>query len=198
MDRLIELQIIPAQIELRKTEAQIEYVNAKAQQQMTRKEGTAQMQSKPTKVHVDTYQSRRSIGESFMSVQDHVKEYANKGNAAAQQSVATYSNRGQAQMKAKRGEELITQFARQDSFKNVKMNIGIEFVPKVAPEVTVEKGYLDMQFTPDQLEFDWNMTEQQLHFTPGSITVEMVQRPDVVVRYIGGPVYVPKSSAPNY
>lgn len=198
MQRMIELQIVPAQIEIRKTEAKIEYVNAKAQQQMTRNEGSVQIKTTPAKVNIDTYESRRSIGESFMNVGDHIKEYANKGISKAQNSTAEYASRGQQQMKAGKGESLITSFARQESFKNVKMNIGLDFIPKVAPTVTVDKGSIDIQHKPDELEFDWNIQEQELHFTPGSVEVEMVQRPDVIVRYVGGPVYVPKSSDPNY
>lgn len=198
MQRMIELQIIPAQIELRKTEAKIEYTNAKVQQQMSRKKGGLEITTKAAKVHVDTYQCRRSIGDSFMNVKDHIKEYANKGNSAAQNATATYASRGQQLLKVKNGEELITRFAKADSFKNVKMNIGIDFIPKVAPQVTVEPGQIDIHFEADQLSFDWKNTEQQLHFTPGKIEVQMVQRPDVIVRYVGGPVYVPKSADPNY
>lgn len=198
MDRLIELQIVPAQIEIRKTEAKIEYVNAKAQQQMSRNDGGMTIKTTPTKVNVDTYECRKSIGEAFMNVGDHIAEFANKGISKAQNSTAEYANRGQQQMKAGKGESLIQNFARQEAFKNVKMNIGIDFIPKVAPTVNVEKGSIEITHQPAELEFDWNITEQELHFTPGAVEVEMVQRPDVIVRYVGEPIYVPKSSAPGY
>ncbi len=198
MQRLIELQIVPAQIEIRRTEAKIEYVNSDVQQQMSRQDGNFKIQTKPTKVHVDTYECRRSMGESFMSPGDHIKEYANKGISKAQSSTAEYASRGQQLLKTKRGEELITSFARQDTYKNVKMNIGIDFIPKVAPTVNIDPGSIEIELTPDKLEFDWRIQEHELHFTPGSVEVEMVQRPDVIVRYVGDPIYVPKSSAPNY
>ncbi|MFI3253286.1 MAG: DUF6470 family protein [Eubacteriales bacterium] len=196
--QMIELQIVPAQIELRRTDAKLEYVNASAQQKMSRNPGGVEIQTKAAKVHVDTYQTRKSIGEGFMTVGDHIEQYAAKGNSVADQATSKFASRGQQQMKAKLGQEMLTQFARQDSFKNVSMNIGIDFIPKVAPTVTVEPGEIDIQFQPDELQFDWDITEQELKFTPGSIELEMTQRPDVIVRYVGGPMYVPKSSDPNY
>lgn len=195
MKQLIELQIIPAQIELRKTEAKIEYTNAKPSHTINRQKGGLEVQTKAVKVNTDTYACRSSMGPGFMSVGDNIKEYANKGVSDAYGATAKYASRGQQLNKTKRGEELITQFAKQDTYKNVKMNVGLDFVPRVAPTVTVEPGDIKIDFKKDELQIEWNMQEHELHFTPGTIEVEMVQRPDVIVRYIGEPNYVPKSSA---
>ena len=35
-------------------------------------------------------------------------------------------------------------------------------------------------------------------FVPGDIEFTMTQRPDVIIKYVGGPLYVPPSSDPNY
>lgn len=198
MQQMIEMQIIPAKLEYRKTEAQIEYVNAKAKSQVSRQEGGLQVQTKQAKVYVDSYQCRRSLGPGFQSVADSIKAYADKGLADANAATAKYASRGIQQMKAPLGHSMIPEFAKQDTFKDVNMNIGIDFLPRVAPEVSVEPGSIDISFTPDQLDFDWSMSKQQLKFTPGKIETEMVQRPDVIVRYVGGPMYVPKSSDPSY
>lgn len=199
MRQLIEIQIVPGQFELRKTDPKIEYENADVKMNMNKREGGGmKIQTKAAKVNVDTYACRSSIGPGFQSVGDNIKDYANKGNSVADSATAKYASRGQQLLKTQRGEELITTFAKQDTYKNVKMNIGIDFIPKVAPEITVDKGDISMQFEMDKLEFDWKMSEQKLNFTPGSISIEMVQRPDVIVRYVGGPNYVPKASDPNY
>lgn len=195
MRQLIEIQIVPGQFEIRRTDPKIEYTNAKVDMSIKRNEGAGmKIQTKPVKVNIDSYAARSSLGPHGQSVSDNIKSYASKGNSAAQNSTATYANRGQQLLKTQRGEELITRFAKQDTFKNVKMNIGLDFLPKVAPDITVDSGDITMQFELDKLEFDWKMTEQQLHFTPGTITLEMVQRPDVIVRYVGGPSYFPQSA----
>lgn len=199
MKQLIELQIVPAQVQYRRTDPKIEYVNADVKMQMKNNRGEGpQIQSKPAKVNVDTYACRSSMGPGFQNVGDNIASYSDKGKSMAYASTAKYANRGQQLLKTQRGQELITSFARQDTFKNVKMNIGIDFIPKVSPDITVDAGDISIQFEMDKLEFDWKMQEQELHFTPGTISVEVVQRPDVIVKYVGGPNYVPKSSDPNY
>ena len=37
-----------------------------------------------------------------------------------------------------------------------------------------------------------------MEFTPGDIQIEVTQQPDVIIKYVGGPLYVPPSSDPNY
>ena len=41
---------------------------------------------------------------------------------------------------------------------------------------------------------------KQMHFTfvPGDIEFTMTQRPDVIIKYVGGPLYVPPSADPDY
>ena len=42
------------------------------------------------------------------------------------------------------------------------------------------------------------MNEPQFEFTPGDIELTVKQQPDVLIKYVGGPIYVPPSSDPNY
>ena len=57
---------------------------------------------------------------------------------------------------------------------------------------------MHIRYEMDKLNFDWRMNEPQFEFTPGDIELTVKQRPDVVIKYVGGPIYVPPSSDPNY
>ena len=35
-------------------------------------------------------------------------------------------------------------------------------------------------------------------FIPGDIEMSITQQPDVLIEYVGGPIYVPPSADPNY
>jgi hypothetical protein len=48
------------------------------------------------------------------------------------------------------------------------------------------------------LNFDWNVQDPQIEFTPGDIEISVKQQPDVIIKYVGGPLYVPPSSDPDY
>ena len=37
-----------------------------------------------------------------------------------------------------------------------------------------------------------------MEFTPGDIEISVTQQPDVIIKYVGGPLYVPPSADPNY
>ncbi len=194
MRQLIELQIIPGKYELRKTEPVIEYVNADVAHTMKRVEGDGlNVETTKTRLKVDTFQARNSIRpDNMMEV---LKNASQSGREKASRGTSTYASRGQMLLKVKRGEELISRFARQDTYKDVKMNVGIDFIPKGGADISWDPGDINVRFEMDKLEFDWKMTKQELRFTPGSIRIEMTQRPDVIVKYVGGFNYVPDSSS---
>ena len=50
----------------------------------------------------------------------------------------------------------------------------------------------------DKLNFDLKMEQGNFKFIPGDIQLSITQQPDVLIEYIGGPLYVPPSADPNY
>jgi hypothetical protein len=50
----------------------------------------------------------------------------------------------------------------------------------------------------DKLNFDWRVSGTQFEFVPGDIEISVKQQPDVVIKYVGGPIYVPPSGDPDY
>jgi len=50
----------------------------------------------------------------------------------------------------------------------------------------------------DKLNFDWRVNQPSFEFTPGDIELSVTQQPDVIIKYVGGPIYVPPSSDPEY
>jgi len=57
---------------------------------------------------------------------------------------------------------------------------------------------MQIRYEMDKLNFDWKFDKGEFKFTPGDIEISVEQRPDVVIKYVGGPIYVPRSSDPNY
>lgn len=54
-------------------------------------------------------------------------------------------------------------------------------------------------YTMDRETFDWSTTSKpQLEYVPASIEYSVAQYPEVVIEYVGEPIYVPASSNPNY
>ena len=57
---------------------------------------------------------------------------------------------------------------------------------------------MNIRYEMDKMNFDWRMQKMNFQFTPGDIEISVTQRPDVIIKYVGGPLYVPPSSDPNY
>ena len=57
---------------------------------------------------------------------------------------------------------------------------------------------MHIRYEMDKLNFDWRMNEPKFEFTPGDIELSVTQQPDVIIKYVGGPLYVPPSADPSY
>lgn len=195
MKPLIEITTVPIQIEMKTTNAKLEYARGTAEMEITRDNGNLQIKSRPIKVNIDTFEARNSLSPTLARYLDQA---AQKGKQASYEATATYASQGQLMMETKWGEEVITKFAEDAMFKDVKTNVGIQFLPDPGAEITWDPGEMSIRYEMDKLNIDWRMNEGSFEFTPGDIEFTVTQRPDVVIKYLGGPIYVPPSSDPNY
>ncbi len=195
MKPLIEITTIPIQIEMKTTNARLEYARGTAEMEISRDEGGLSIKSRSTRINIDTYEARNSVSPTLAR---RLEQDAQKGQQAAYQATSTYVDQGQMMMKTKWGEEVITQFAEQAMMKNVKLGVGMDFLPKVGPEITWDPGEMNIRYEMDKLNFDWKINKGDFQFTPGDIEFTVTQKPEVIIKYVGGPIYVPPSADPNY
>ena len=75
---------------------------------------------------------------------------------------------------------------------------GLDFIPKAGPEITWDPGEMNIRYEMDKLNFDWRLNQTEFEFIPGDIEFTVKQHPEVSIKYIGGPIYVPPSADPNH
>ena len=192
---LIEIKTVPIEIEMKVSHAKLEYTRGTADLEISRNEGGLSIKSRPIKLNIDTFEARNSVVPTAMR---SIEQYAQKGQQASYTATATYAQQGQMLLDAKIGQDVLQQFAVDASMKNYKPNVGLEFLPSAPPEITWDPGEMHIRYEMDKLNFDWRMSQPQFEFTPGDIEVSVTQQPDVIIKYVGGPLYVPPSSDPNY
>ena len=195
MSQLIEIKSVPIEIEMQTSHARLEYSRGTADLEISRNKGGLSIKSKPIQLNIDTFEARNSIMPTTMR---SIAQSAEKGKQAVYEATATYARQGQLLLHAKIGQEMVTQFAAEAASKDVMTNVGIDFIPSVGPELSWDPAELNIRFEMDKLNFDWRMNPLQFEFTPGDIEISVTQHPDVVITYIGGPIYVPASADPNY
>ena len=195
MKPLIEITTVPIQIEMKTTNAKLEYARGTAEMEISREKGGLQIKSRPIKINIDTFEARNSLSPTLARYLD---QNAQKGHQAAYEATATYARQGQLLLQTQLGEELVTQFAEEAMMKDVKTNVGLDWLPKGGAEITWDPAEMNIRYEMDKMAIDWKIGEAGFEFIPGDIEFTVTQRPDVVIKYIGGPIYVPPSADPNY
>ena len=195
MTPLIEIKNVPIEIEMKISHAKLEHTRGTADLEISRDKGGLSIRTKPIRVNIDTFEARNSVCPTTIT---SIEQSAERGKQAVYEATATYAQQGQLLLNAKIGQELVTQFAAEAMMKDVKTNVGIDFIPKTGAELSWDPGELNIRFEMDKVNFDWRMSQPQFEFTPGDIELSVTQRPDVVITYVGGPIYVPRSADPNY
>ncbi len=193
---LIEIKTVPIEIQMKVKNASLEYTRGTAEMEVSRSDtGGLSIKSRPIKLRLDTFEARNSITPTTMR---SVEQSAQKGQQAAYQATATYARQGDLFLNAKLGEDVITQIAAQQTNQKTELRGALDFLPKTGPEIQWEDGDIQIRYEMDKLNFDWKIDKGEFKFTPGDIEISVAQRPDVIIKYIGGPLYVPPSSDPNY
>lgn len=192
---LIEMTTVPIELEFKITKPHMEQVSSTVDMEISRDQGGLNIKSSPIRLNVDTFEARNSLCPTLAR---SIQQSAEAGQQAAYEATATYAQQGQLLLNARIGEELITKFASDAQNKDVKLNVGIQFLPKTGAEISWDKGEMQISYAMDKLNFDWHIENGDYNFIPGDIEVSVAQRPDVIIKYIGGPIYVPPSSSPNY
>lgn len=192
---LIEIKTVPIEIQVKVKDATLEYSKGTAEMEISRSEGGLNIKSRPIRLRLDTFETRNSITPTAMR---SVEQAAQSGKQASYSATATYARQGQLLLDAKVGQELVTQFAMEAQQKNIKTNVGLEFLPSVAPDIQWEGGEMQIRYEMDKMNFDWKTSNGRFEFTPGDIEISVEQMPDVIIKYIGGPLYVPPSADPDY
>lgn len=195
MTPLIEIKNVPIEIEMKVSHARLEYTSGTADLEISRDKGGLSIKSRPIRLNIDTFEMRNSITPTAPR---SIQQSAEAGRQATYQATATYAQQGQLLLKAQIGEELVTQFAADAVAKDVKTNVGIDFIPSVGPELDWNPGEMNIRFEMDKLNFDWRVNQTHFEFVPGDIEISVKQQPDVIIKYIGGPLYVPPSADPDY
>lgn len=193
MERLIEIKTVPIELEMKVNHARLEYKRSTVDLEISRDNGGLQIRSKPIKLNIDTFEARNSISPTAMR---SIEQSAQKGQQKVYETTATYARRGDLLLEAKIGEQLISQFAMES--QQVNTDFSMQWLPSTGPDISWEQGEINIRYEMDKLNFDWRMNNGNVEFIPGNIEFTVTQHPDVVIKYVGGPVYVPPSADPNY
>lgn len=194
MEQLLKITTVPIQYELKINNARLEYSRSNAELEISRSDGEFTIKSRPVKLNLDTYEARNSVTPTLKRSISHT---AQKGEEAAYSASAAFAKEGQLMLKAKIGEDVLNQiFQQRTQLPTGDFQLG--FIPNASVDIQYQAPDLTIQYEMDKLNFDLKVEQGNFKFIPGDIQLSITQHPDVLIEYIGGPLYVPPSADPNY
>ena len=193
---LLQITTIPIQIEIKVTNAKLEYSEDRQPKvNITTQNGKFVMEAEPLRLNIDTYEARKSLGEGHMNDADLMQQKANEGFSIAFQGTAKVASEGNQLARGMSPSEIAIQNARAGATVETIM----EFLPKEGADITFDGGKLNIEYQMGSQDFDWDIKSSlPMEFIPGSVELIVRDRPRVEIEYLGGPIYVPPSSDPDY
>ena len=192
---LIEIKTVPIEIEMKTTNATWEYRRGTAEMEIRREKGGLKINSRPIRVQMDTFEARNSVSPTPMR---SVEQSAQRGRQAAYEATAAYARHGKLLLNAKVGEDVVTRIATEPQQEAMNVTVNLDFLPKGGVEMDWQAGEMQIRYEMDKLNFDWKVDNASFEFVPADIEISVAQMPDVIIKYVGGPLYVPPSADPDY
>ena len=214
---LIEIKTVPIEIQMKTTSASLEYTRGTAEMEISRSEqGAVDVKSRPIQLQLDTFQPRNASFQTAatnalsQSAQMAQSVSAAPGLAASPQfssgayeATTAYVDQGQIQLNARLGQYAaapanVANMSYEGGGANPASYTPADTAPKTGMNVQWEDGAMQIRYNMDKLNFDWKIDRGEFKFTPGDIEITVAQKPSVTFKYTGSPLYVPRSSDPNY
>lgn len=194
MEQLISIKNVPMAYELKINNARLERKSSTAELNVTRTDGGLRIESENIKVNIDTFEARNSVSPT---PRKSIEQAAQKGTQASYEATARFTQEGKLLMDAKLdGEALNKIFKDRGELPNGDFKLG--FTPSEKADITWSEPNISIQYEMDKLNFEFKLQNGDFEFIPGNIEITITQYPDVIIEYIGKPIYVPPSADPDY
>lgn len=151
------------------------------------------LKQRNTQVRIDTMAMRSSMGLKGMP--EFMRQEGDKGMRHLQSLTGEWTQMASQLGRAQEGvtvASIMTQKMLQQPQTRTM------FIPSVGPDISWEPAQLDIQYQEGILNTDWKTMQNIMDFVPGKFQMIIKQYPKVHIEYLGGPSYVPPSSAPGY
>ncbi|MBE6909721.1 MAG: hypothetical protein E7474_09170 [Ruminococcaceae bacterium] len=200
---LIEITSVPIEIRMKTTNASLEYTRGTAEMEISRSDKGVDIKSRPIKLQLDTFEPRqgapapRSVTPAPQAAQAQQLAQMPQGEQqSAYEATSAYSDQGQIMLNARFGQELLRQNGQGEAAAEPVQQETV--VAEQTPDTEWEDGQMEIRYEMDKLNFDWKIDKGEFEFTPGDIELIVEQKPKVTIKYVGKPIYVPRSADPNY
>ena len=204
---LLEIKTVPIEIQVKTQSASLEYTRGTAEMEISRsKQGSPEVKRRPIQIKQDTFEPRRSTYHppiASQSSQSAATGQNTSGGQGVYEVTSAYADAGQIALNVRMGHSIpqsspVIQNAASAVQNSQSSYTPPDLTPKAGVNVQWEDGNMEIRYNMDKLQFDWKIDRGEFKFTPGDIEISVETMPSITFTYTGGPIYVPRSSDPNY
>lgn len=154
--------------------------------------GGFEIKTTPAKLEIDHYPMRKSMG--LLNDMDMLKKQTQKGKQVCAEATAAAVQYGDALLDKMTPAEL----SRQKTLEKANVQTQTVFMPDTPPDVNIERGGVELDYTPFKANIDWNNLEiAKMKFERGGVDINVVQKAYTEIKYLGEPNYFPKDANPD-
>ncbi len=195
MQNVLQISTNPGKYELQVEHAKLEYKNnplplAKVNTQR----GKFELDSEPARLRVDTYQSRRSMGH--LNLTDSAAEFSNKAQANFSDYISNTISIGRGVGDVTDGTTIGSLMRNKMTEISKSMTV---FIPASGTvSISWQDDKLTSSYTPSQTDYEWDIKGVDFTYTRGGVSLNVLERANVDIEYVGEPLYFPRSAAKAY
>ena len=151
----------------------------------------------PIKLRMDSSDMRRSMGMN--TIADVHREMPAKTQQTANRVTSEYVSLGNQMAEAHSEGITVAELMRNKLMEgNAPVQSTIAAIPSEKIDISWEPATVKHTVQRSEATTDWKKAAQEMEFIPSSYSLEVEQFAEVEIEYIGGHLYVPPSSDPNY
>lgn len=189
--QLLRISSIPMKVELNIEKPQFEYEKSRPEIRIETQSAKLNKRSSITKMTLDTYEARKSLGQS--GPVDASREAAARGRQIASEAASAYSEMGRQMMEIQKGGSIADLLYQR---LLMQPETEVVYLPAVPGHIEWIPAELDLEYEPGILEISFQQQKIEGHYQPGKVGLEVAQYNRLEIEYLGGPIYVPASSDP--
>jgi len=179
LEPVLSIRSYPIKLRFESKKAEISIQTFRPKLRIIRNVNGLKIRTQPAKVQI----SNRGLKKSVMAMKPPlvlIKEYAEQGVRDALQAVGEIVEAGNAMADHKVS---IADIAASRFIPLVET--ALAFIPSEGPEITVSEHKLEIDYTPDELQFIWEIQRPRIEYKPYELKIHVVSYPKVVIEYTG-------------
>lgn len=179
-----EFEIEPAQLKMRQADNPSGIIK--------QNESQMEIHSQNIQMRLDSTELRASLNQRSMT--DFMYQAGSKGKSGAEAATRDAVLFGNEMARIEDGVT-IGQLVQQRLME--QPDTYTFFIP--APyEISWQPNEQSIHFEAASVDLDWQVEKNLMDFVPGSFSIQILQKPEVEIKYVGKPIYVPPSASPDY